>query len=1088
MSPHPPGEDREILLLKLKTVEPLIQFLEELLSWLELDVLKAAALHPFDPAAQALFLSRAEIRPGEFTPSHSLIDDDLERAARSLGSEFSVKKRRASEEFWDLHLAVVVLNRPGYDAETRGAFVIEFLRAAAAVIRVGLQPVLHLRAQLLDQLAPADLTKSAGGPAPHSVCEARLSVSEYTWLLAWARDVPATHFADDGSSRQEGAGLLLIALLAEWNRRDADGDSVFVGANKLFGAEARSTLFDDNGDPRKKARTAIRAAADGYGLRHAFGPDEETTLRWYLTVQLQYGFCRNQIPRVPNWLRGHPPTEAMQRLLAQSGPLRSRSFQRLISGLRLYDRDSLSAAEARRQLEVNHWVLPEWAPELLESARACAADAPAADEDQRLVERAALCWDTARGPVVELVFAAPAVDPEAFADRYDLRAGAQRLATWLLQPGADTGPGEYRTDVRCAALPAGNPELMLRLEDDTGEAVAAEAVPVWDAAAEVQSLRLGTTPTLESARWEAGREFVVVTRPEHTASQPPDEWFLTGHGTPLARRWLRYASSPKMLVVTDNEGQVVWEAHAVLPPMWAAAAKVSAVPADTPFGLGDRVWFRVSGGPKVRAEWAVANGDTLQSDAPNNRFGPVNLSPEQAVSGYRVRVGLERDAVRATYRGTVRVACRGLAHRPASADEWRSRRAEDRVFGYEARQDAFRVFAGAEEGGVLLEGYEVHGRCGDRPRRLHQLLGTGAPLDLVAAPYNVCAGDRYPLAAGVHDTGIVTGGTHPSVWPDKVRLTLTRSLAPRDGHFVLLWSDRHGLHRIDHQSVTSEDGGRTWSVDPPWADEPQALLAAVGFDHQRLGWWWFEQFERVFSADPHFHAGLSARNRIALIRWLRLPALQPNKFKRPCLEALAHAHPADLLGVGLFDGGLSGLPGGLELRFNRTAADRLAFDAITRQLLLDAPLTAEAAEQVADLFEGPSDPRGHMVERLFPAHPILAARVARLTWLGPRTNRLRLRADVRERRLCLAGVPDPGYRNRLSDLLAGACRTFTENDREAAADGFVEQAMVRPTINLVYHGGGLDPLQRHNLLVALGSGDFRTYLALRLLTELEGRL
>lgn len=146
MPHHPPTEDRDIVILKLKTVEPLIQFLEEQLSRVELDGLKATALHPFDPAAQAHFLSHAEIRPGEFVPSHSLIDADVGRAARSLGGEFFEKKEQASEKFWNLHLAVVVLNRQGAEPETSGAFVIEFLRATAALIRIGLKPALHLRA------------------------------------------------------------------------------------------------------------------------------------------------------------------------------------------------------------------------------------------------------------------------------------------------------------------------------------------------------------------------------------------------------------------------------------------------------------------------------------------------------------------------------------------------------------------------------------------------------------------------------------------------------------------------------------------------------------------------------------------------------------------------------------------------------------------------------------------------------------------------------------------------------------------------------------------------------------------------------
>lgn len=162
MSPRQPGEHHDILLLKLKTVEPLIKCREEKISQIELDLLKATALHPFDPAEQALFLSRAEIRPGEFTPSHSLIVADLEQAARCLGDEYAEEKKRASEEFWGRHLAVVALNRQGAGPEALGPFVVEFLRASAALIRVGLQPALHLRRQLLDRLERPEPVKLDG--------------------------------------------------------------------------------------------------------------------------------------------------------------------------------------------------------------------------------------------------------------------------------------------------------------------------------------------------------------------------------------------------------------------------------------------------------------------------------------------------------------------------------------------------------------------------------------------------------------------------------------------------------------------------------------------------------------------------------------------------------------------------------------------------------------------------------------------------------------------------------------------------------------------------------------------------------------
>ena len=939
------------------------------------------------------------------------------------------------------------------------------------------------------------------GPQPYSLCEARLSEAEYGWLTRWAWTVPPNAFRSTSLMQRQAAGLVLLALLAEWNRRNSDGDSVFVGAAELFGdLETRRSLFQDNGNPLARLRTVLREAAERYDLRHAFGPGEETTVRWYLTVQLQYGFCRAQILRVAGWLRGLPPTEAMQRLLAANGRQRSRSFQRLWSDLRHYRRGYVPTVEARRQLERNHWVLPEWVPDLLAQARATlAADGPAEEggEDERpLVRPEALAWDPDLGPVVQFRPLAPAAGGDAIADRFDLYAGRRLVASWLLQPPAAPGADpEYRTAAGVIVLPAADPELVFRLEDEAGTVVATQTVTLWDPTAEVQVWRLGTAPPTGPVRWEAGRDVVVITCRGHTPARPAEAWFLTGYDTARERRWLRYTSAPPSLAVTDPAGRVVWEAVATPPPAWAAHVRIVPAAESRPPVLGGRLWFEVTASEGTRVEWVVANGHALTCDPATGRTDSIVLYPETAAAGHRLRVGLERHGVRVVRHEVVASPCRGLAHKPAADGGWRFRDPTNWVMAYESRRDLFRVFTEPDGPAVLMEGFEVHGRCDGRPRRLPQLLGTGAPLALVAGPYHVPAGERHRLAVGVQDTGIVVNGRQPAKWPGRLRLTLVRPVAPNDGHFVLLWSNRHGLHHVGPGGITAEDRGLTWSVETPWGDQPDAIVAAVGFDRERLGFWWAGKRHRFFAADENGdHPGVSARQHLALARWLRLPALWVNQRGRPNLERLAHSHPADLAAVALFDQGLAGLPSGIELHFDRTAAGRLAFDAIARQLLLEAPVTDAGAAAVSAVFddEPTNDPRGLLVDRLFPAHPVLAARVARLTWGRPRADRARLRANVREHRLRLAGLP-PGtpaaqFQQRLADLLAGACETFAENSRNPTDEYFVREGIVRPARAFVFDDRPLGDLDRHNLLVALGAGDFRTLLALYLLQDLEGRL
>ena len=479
------------------------------------------------------------------------------------------------------------------------------------------------------------------------------------------------------------------------------------------------------------------------------------------------------------------------------------------------------------------------------------------------------------------------------------------------------------------------------------------------------------------------------------------------------------------------------------------------------------------------------------------RAGPVKVHVDAAVSGCKLRIGLELNGERAVHRATLPIRCRGLAQRKAqreSGSVWRWHQWEKWLSLDEAKRDLSRVFTDGPN--LLVEGYEVLGRCESRPRPLAQLLGTGAALDLIPNPYNIQDEGRYCLARGVVDFGLVVSFSKQHPWPGRLRLELFRPLLPRDGHFVLLWSNRHGLHRIAWDAVRAEDEGRVWSFVPPWTDEPEALLAAVGYDRYRLGFGWTGQLHRFFIANHSDHPGLTARQRLALVRWFRLPGLLENQRGEPNLQESAHAHPADLLAVAVFDRGLDQLPGDAELYFERTPHSRQAFEAIVRQLLLDCPLSEAQAEAIDKLFAelASSDPCGLLVERLFPSHPVLSARVVcRVSARHiPAAERSRSREWLRAQRYRLAGfAKKPScstYQARLEQLRNAAAKTFSENNWQPTDEYFIQDGIVNPAQEFALSDVPLDQLNRHNLLIALGSGDFRLYLALCLLEGLEGRI
>jgi hypothetical protein len=145
-------EDRDVLLLKLKAVEPLIQCIEGELTELRRRLLVVEVLHPGDPGAQAQYLSQLPLRPVASAPAHSLIRDDLDAAARDLGEEFLRARDRATDEVMRLLDAQRSVPAGGASADLLGPTVMVSLRATVRLMGIGLRPALHLRARLLAEL------------------------------------------------------------------------------------------------------------------------------------------------------------------------------------------------------------------------------------------------------------------------------------------------------------------------------------------------------------------------------------------------------------------------------------------------------------------------------------------------------------------------------------------------------------------------------------------------------------------------------------------------------------------------------------------------------------------------------------------------------------------------------------------------------------------------------------------------------------------------------------------------------------------------------------------------------------------------
>jgi hypothetical protein len=676
------------------------------------------------------------------------------------------------------------------------------------------------------------------------------------------------------------------------------------------------------------------------------------------------------------------------------------------------------------------------------------------------------------------------------------------LTSWFRRPD-----GSYFADRDEVGLPLESPRIVVRLEDSEGECVAVQTVDLWDPTFEVQPFLLGRRAQASINRLERGSACILMMRPDFATSAMGVEWCLIGQ-EPHLRRWVLIDHVSADLNVIDAEGRVVWQADVTTAPSWVADMHVD-FDADHPIlRWHDRIGFRFTRGPGINIEYACCNGSPLQFlDPARTRTERKRVTPERAAGGFHLRIGLERSGERAIFRHNIFVPVQGLALERNG--EWTALSSDKCISTTQASSDAFRLFTNGPN--LLLEGNTIHRRLGDRPGPLGRLLGTGGPIRLIDVPYNPSQDVR--LADHAIDFGAVlcfqsdAGGA---------RLELHRAVPPRPGHQLVLWSNRHGLCRIDHDCIGCENDGRVWRFKWPWNDEPEGLLCGIAYEGYRLGLGWSGQWHRLFSTDPAEHPGLEPIQQLAIIRWFCLPGLLANRsastesmsvernpafasvesdrtngsaIGKPMLLPLAISHPVDLLAVALFDRGLEELPAGIKLAFEDSADDREQFDVTVIELLLDYLPTVTVAEQIRDLF---SEGRSELVNRLFGFHPLLGARVLYGEWVRSIKPQARheARQDLRRWRRTFAGVPPNA---NFSDD-SRRRQTLREEAEKALSEGTGPgcQGMMpeieRAALRAVFYGQPLTTSNRANLLVALGSGDFRQYLGLRLLDDLENRL
>jgi hypothetical protein len=890
----------------------------------------------------------------------------------------------------------------------------------------------------------------AHGPAPWSICEARLGEDDYQRLLRWVATVTRLRLEDASGS----AGLVLLTFVAEWNRRNSPGDSVFINLPPLFAVDdARRRLYTGNSQPTQFFRSLLRRTCERFHLRHAFAAEQEEDVPYYLSVQLQYGFslphARDQLG---NWLRGHRPPEVALRLLEPEGYYRSASFRRLVRDMKSYRRNYLPESDLRRTLRENPWVLPAWENEIVTLIDGMPREGDEEEPEFRLLSDPHVTWND--GP--EVWCRVCALPDRLTAPRYLLRCGGEDIALYYRRRS-----GVIEADRREAQIPLDGHEAVVTLETPDGEAVEVQTIRLWDPELITQVRPVGRE-TEEAVERLLPGEQVLITSIEAVVTPGPSAWRVVGPRERRRRWWLLDG----MERVRVQDGGVVWNGEPPPPPpAWASSVSVSLEGGGGFFQLGQRVRFRIHAAPGVEVAHAACAGQPLSfADAARARTAPVPVRAEMS-GRCRLRVGVTHGGDHAVVQREVNLRVRAVTW----ADDGGEIPRDKPLSCYEALSRPVRLLSDGPT--VLVEGREIIGLLPvGRAARIRRVLGTGKELVVADWPFNTR--DRFRLARSAVDTGLARSLERAG---EAFRLRLFRALLPGERRRLFLWSPMHGMAFLSASEISTEDGGRAWTFRAPW--ETDTLLTAVAYEGRCIATAWDGHERRFF--DPEATDGMDVLTRIALVRWCRLPGLQndPEAPQYPLIGRLAQ-HPLEVVRVALLD---EGLPTAMGLEFEDRQSPRgESFNVIFRE----AFVLPTQEGNLAALFHGlPND-----FNRLMANHPLLGGRALQavlppLAAQSVAQTRMLLGA-MRLQLLSLTANTGPlAIAQREAELLHRARGTFSE-DGEPMDEYGVREGLIRPVMCHLFQAASMSNGDYDNLRTALGVASFREYLAAMILRHL----
>jgi hypothetical protein len=804
----------------------------------------------------------------------------------------------------------------------------------------------------LDPNAPLAMARFAGslraalrraGPPPWSIAEARLQDNDYMRLKAWA-------FREGRRAIDQPTvgGLLLVALIAEFNRREGLGSQIWVGVPELFNAADRPTLFNIHRNATALLRTVIEAVVKQEQLRHAFHEtDDRDEHRWYNTLQLQYGFARSQSAKVSDWVATRQLPLACRRLLDPESPYRSKSFQRLFDTLHRVWTDQLPTTAAKEDLEENYWILSDCIePVLHELASRPSYDGDSEPLSPQLAAQERLEWDAIHGPLIRIRLT-DAVPLPCGSDRCTLSCNALVVGEWIR-----TGVGDRFTLMPgTSQIPIDTDTVHYVLEDESGT-VSEDFRKLDTVTADKRVLVVGRRLTLHRSVpcRDTRLPIVIVTDPAERVEPTADAWALvrseSDASAPVFKRWSYFDPPHRRIDVFNEDNELTWST-AVIPQPPGHQLSVHLHNPETAYGIRDRFRLHLSTTPPaVVTDVCVDERPVTVTHMTTERL-QCNLG--HTTLGVEVAATLRHLGRTYRRRQRIRLPVVGIArcHKAALRALWPT---DVLRFSQSSRGD-FRLFSPntmpwIHEGAKALR-LHAHDRL--LPRGL---AGRGAQLTVSSERY--AGGKDITIAIATEDHGEVKR-IHVQASTNTAEITFWRAKSLRDAHSIALWAPTLGMAHVPYQHISACSGNIRWRFPLPdaWCNRELAssVAVAVAYDGECRGWDFVGRIEDFCKRDESLNAFLDPLSHFAALRWFQLPVLL-SSGRGNAIDDLANASPHKMIVAWLSEN--AGLDAcrqacGLPLAFNSTTT---ADADVLRETLWKTRPSEECAEDFAHDMQG----------------------------------------------------------------------------------------------------------------------------------------